>query len=743
MMTNGTRAPRFAPLGFILLLIPLRSAFAQPEIPECPIGNPCSGGITCCGQWTGCSAPLQPIHASLVHFSPGDSSNVLVWGYNIGGIADYAPARLWKLATDQLTCGAWSNAIDWPTHNSPNLFPPDRQCLGNIKRFAPMCGGHDFGKDGRLQIVSGIEDTLDSIDRNSYHTLWFNPATKSFAPVDSNLTRQRWYPSVRIRPGDPGVNSNAEKLYAWNGLQDGPNDNPTCYSSPFPSQYPDRLDGNDWTALTNGGAACHPILNGYAPVVFVPDSTWSGTGAGHWLAVSQVDNPATQMPDTWTSDPENCTTTTFSDAPRQHRNGPDVLGTFELNGDGTYKAGPNLYLIGGYSATVDSIPGCGSHAPHGDVSYFSASSKSWSSKASMSIPRQNHNAVLLPDNTILVVGGSKMLDCCQNDPTGSCGSNYEVPTPGGGGPARECITRIPEIYDVDANSWKQLASHSSPRTYHSAAQLLPDGRVYLGGGEYFKGTVPPYGRCPPTPTEHMLSIEVFKPPYMFRPSRPTIAALAADSAAYNTQLEFTVTGWEPNDSKVMLVRQGSATHGHEMAARIVHLQLTYQQLKSGSTYDLKARIPSASTGLLPAGWYMLWVVTNWSESNNRKPCQQARWVRLYSSGSGFAPEGETPMARSAPEMAPVEPPLEFAVAKTGTAVELLVTAASRSTVTIELYEVTGRHIRTLTAEITPGNNRLAWDGRSDAGRLMPAGIYLLRATGASGETFVEKVFLVR
>ena len=81
---------------------------------------------------------------------------------------------------------------------------------------------------------------------------------------------------------------------------------------------------------------------------------------------------------------------------------------------------------------------------------------------------------------------------------------------------------------------------------------------------------------------------------MFRSSRPTIAALAADSAAYNTQLEFTVTGWEPNDSKVMLVRQGSATHGQEMAARTVHLQLTYENQKSGSTYDLKARIPSAS-----------------------------------------------------------------------------------------------------------------------------------------------------
>ena len=388
--------------SFLLLVAP--HAFGQPESPNCPTGNPCSGGTTCCGQWASASAPLEAIHASLVHYSPGDSSNVLVWGYHPAH-DDYAPSHLWRLATDQLTAGAWIDSIAWPTHYSPNQFPTDRSCMGNIRRYSATCAGHDFAKDGRLLAVSGIEDSLVTRDRNSYHAVWFTPSTKSFAPVDSNLTIQRWYPSVRIRPGDRDAESNSWKFYAWDGIEDGPNDVPSCFASPGPYYYPDRLDGNDWTGLTGAGDPCHPILNAYAPVTFVPDSTWSGTGAGGWLAVSQVDTAATETPDTWISNPEACTTTTFSDAPRQHRNGTDVLGPFELNADGTYKAGPNLYLIGGYTATVDSIPGCGSHAPHGDVSYFSASSKSWSSKASMSIPRQNHTAVLLPDNTILVLGG--------------------------------------------------------------------------------------------------------------------------------------------------------------------------------------------------------------------------------------------------------------------------------------------------------------------------------------------------
>ncbi len=113
------------PLSSILFLSLVTASrfLASPawsqDAPACPTGNPCSGGTSCCGQWTNAAAPLEAIHASLVHYSPGDSSNVLVWGYH-PAYDDYAPSHLWRLATDQLTAGAWIDSIAWPTHYSPN-----------------------------------------------------------------------------------------------------------------------------------------------------------------------------------------------------------------------------------------------------------------------------------------------------------------------------------------------------------------------------------------------------------------------------------------------------------------------------------------------------------------------------------------------------------------------------------------------------------------------------------------------
>ncbi len=130
-------------------------------------------------------------------------------------------------------------------------------------------------------------------------------------------------------------------------------------------------------------------------------------------------------------------------------------------------------------------------------------------------------------------------------------------------------------------------------------------------------------------------MEVYKPPYMFK-TRPAIDPLGLNQVTYNSIITFTVSGWQAGNSKVLLVRQGSATHGHEMSQRTVHLLITKEKQLSGQNYEIKARIPSAPTGILPPGWYMLWIVTNWSNSTDRRPCQEARWVRL-TYGIPFAP----------------------------------------------------------------------------------------------------------
>jgi hypothetical protein len=64
-------------------------------------------------------------------------------------------------------------------------------------------------------------------------------------------------------------------------------------------------------------------------------------------------------------------------------------------------------------------------------------------------------------------------------------------------------------------------------------------------------------------------------------------------------------------------------------------------------------------------------------------------------------------------------------------------------VTIEIYSVTGRRVRTLFEERTePGGHRIVWNGRDDAGKEAPAGLYYIRLS-TSKERIVRSVTLIR
>src|SRR4030095_15547887 len=87
-------------------------------------------------------------------------------------------------------------------------------------------------------------------------------------------------------------------------------------------------------------------------------------------------------------------------------------------------------------------------------------SPTWRSVAPMSIARRQVNATLLPDGTVLVTGGTSGPGF--NDPN----------TP----------VYLAELWDPVTKSFRPLASATVPRLYHSAAVLLPDGRVLSTGG---------------------------------------------------------------------------------------------------------------------------------------------------------------------------------------------------------------------------------------------------------------------
>lgn len=69
--------------------------------------------------------------------------------------------------------------------------------------------------------------------------------------------------------------------------------------------------------------------------------------------------------------------------------------------------------------------------------------------------------------------------------------------------------------------------------------------------------------------------------------------------------------------------------------------------------------------------------------------------------------------------------------------------AHRGTVALDVHDLRGRRVRRLErADVSPGEHSRVWDGRSDAGDLVPAGVYVVRLV--AGETVsTAKITLVR
>jgi len=111
----------------------------------------------------------------------------------------------------------------------------------------------------------------------------------------------------------------------------------------------------------------------------------------------------------------------------------------------------------------------------------SASSPRWRATAPLRRARGHANAVLLPDGTVLVVGGNRR------------------------GEGRQPV-RTTELFDPTSESWSTVAPITTSRAYHSTALLLPDGRVLSTG------------------QDNKYTYQVYSPPYLFRGARPTIGS---------------------------------------------------------------------------------------------------------------------------------------------------------------------------------------------------------------------------
>ncbi len=189
----------------------------------------------------------------------------------------------------------------------------------------------------------------------------------------------------------------------------------------------------------------------------------------------------------------------------------------------------------------------------------------------MTYQRAFANSVILPDGSIVMIGGQS-LPMPFTDTT---------------------AIMVPEIWNPKTQRFNLLKPMQTPRTYHSTAILLPDGRVFAGGG----------GQCGTGCVNNHLNAEILTPPYLLNAdgspaARPAIAS-APSAASRGASIEVATRG--PVASFV-LMRLSSVTHTTNNDQRRIPLAIVNA---SGTSYRLA--IPSDAGVVLP-GYYMLFAL---------------------------------------------------------------------------------------------------------------------------------------
>jgi hypothetical protein len=212
-----------------------------------------------------------------------------------------------------------------------------------------------------------------------------------------------------------------------------------------------------------------------------------------------------------------------------------------------------------------------------EVIDLNAGAPGWRPTSPMNRPRRQHGATILADGSVLVTGGTECgkglsITKCKN-PTGAV-LDAELWDPA-------------SASDPVNVTWTTLARMQVTRVYHSAAVLLPDGRVVVAGGGH-----------PGSPDDHP-DAEIFSPPYWFK-SRPKITS-APRRITYGNAFRVEVA---PEDEleAAHLIRPSSVTHGFDQNQRLCPLGTPEA---NGDGYEIT---PPSTPNRCPPGTYLFVVL---------------------------------------------------------------------------------------------------------------------------------------
>jgi galactose oxidase len=496
---------------------------------------------------------------------------------------------LWSLAapTQQVLPSTWTPVISLPVTpiaiaNLPN---------GNVlmwSAFEPYSYEGDIG-DAEGQTYSGV----------------FNPATETSTDVlVTNTGADMFCPGTAVLP---------DGRVLVNGGSSSPK---TSIYSPTTSSWSTSGEmnvprGYQGDTLLSYGTLSNGVLSGVQ--VFTLGGSWSGgeggksgevwnSSSGTWTLLSGVPETNIVGPDPqgiyrgdnhlWMFAQSGGTV--FQAGPSAQMNWISTSGTGSITSAGDRGSDP--YSINGNAVLYDvgkilKVGGAPAYQQSTGTTYATNSAYLIDISAGagttpvvtqltpMSYERAFSNSVVLPNGNVVVIGGQS------------------IPEPF----TDSAAILVPEIWNPVTQQFSLLNPMQTPRTYHSTAILLPDGRVFVGGG----------GQCGVGCPQNHLNAEILTPPYLLNSdgSAATRPALIAASTSTSATLGGTITaGTTGQVASFVLMRLSATTHTVNNDQRRIPLSISKTTALSGGAYAYTLTMPSADPGVVLPGYYMLFAL---------------------------------------------------------------------------------------------------------------------------------------
>lgn len=190
--------------------------------------------------------------------------------------------------------------------------------------------------------------------------------------------------------------------------------------------------------------------------------------------------------------------------------------------------------------------------------------------SSLKYARTFANGVILPTGEVMAIGGNTSQQKFNDD-----GS-----------------VLIPEIWNPTSGRWRIAAEMQVPRNYHSLAILLPDGRVWSGGGGLSS-----------SPTDHQ-DAQIFTPPVLFKANGTpaTRPEITETPEVIGPGMAFSVRA-TAGMKRFTFIKLASLTHSVTSDLRFMELSFTEP---TPGTYVVHA---PANVNVLTPGHWMLFAIS--------------------------------------------------------------------------------------------------------------------------------------